>query len=145
MQTTTTTTTDTLTQTEKAFLLCFLTNTFAGLTQNNADSLLEALEPAEAEYFAESYFVRLQDAQEVQEHLNTLYNTAEQEPARFTFTIQQAAAAICSYDTEYRECIIEQLECACTEDLQRFYPAFANANCKQTNFATLVERLCDNY
>ena len=145
MQTTTITTTDTLTQTEKAFLLCFLTNTFAGLTQLNADSLLEALTPAEAEYFAESYFVRLQDAQEVLEHLNTLYNTAEQEPARFTFTIQQAAAAILSYDTEYRECIVEQLEYACTEDLQRLYAEFADIACKQTNFATLSARLYDNY
>ena len=135
----------TLTQVEKAFIVNFLSNTFANLTQNNTDSLVEALEPAEAEYFADSAFIRLQDATEVLEHLNVLYSTAEQEPARFTFTIQQAAAAICSYDTEYRECIIEQLECACTEDLQRFYPAFANANCKQTNFATLVERLCDNY
>jgi len=135
----------TLTQVEKAFIVNFLSNTLAALTENNTDSLLEALEPAEAEYFAESYFVRLQDATEVQEHLNTLYNTAEQEPARFTFTIQQAAAAILSYDTEYRESILEQLEYACTEDLQECYPAFATANCKQTNFATLVERLCDNY
>ena len=135
----------TLTQVEKAFIVNFLSNTLAALTENNTDSLLEALEPAEAEYFADSAFIRLQDAQEVLEHLNILYATAEQEPARFTFTIQQAAAAICSYDTEYRECIIEQLEYACTEDLQRCYPAFANANCKQTNFATLVERLCDNY
>ena len=141
----TTTTTDTLTQTEKAFLLCFLTNTFAGLTQINADSLLEALTPAEADYAAESYFVRLQDAQEVLAHLNILYATAEQEPARFNFTIQQAAAAIVSYDTEYRETIIEQLEYACTEDLQRLYAEFADIACKQTNFATLVERLCDNY
>jgi len=140
-----TTTTDTLTQVEKAFIVNFLANTFAGLTDNNTESLLEALEPAEAQYFAESYFVRLQDAQEVLDNLQMLYATAEQEPARFTFTIAQAAAAIVSYDTEYRECIIEQLEYACTEDLQRFYPAFANANCKQTNFATLVERLCDNY
>jgi len=136
---------NTLTQVEKAFIVNFLSSTLAGLTENNTDSLVEALEPAEAEYFADSAFIRLQDATEVLEHLNVLYATAEQEPARFTFTIQQAAAAICSYDTEYRECIIEQLECACTEDLQRFYPAFANANCKQTNFATLVERLCDNY
>ena len=140
-----TTTTDTLTQVEKAFIVNFLANTFAGLTDNNTESLLEALEPAEAQYFAESYFVRLQDAQEVLDNLQMLYNSAEQEPARFTFTIAQAAAAIVSYDTEYRECIIEQLEYACTEDLQRFYPAFANANCKQTNFATLVKRLCDNY
>ena len=140
-----TTTTDTLTQTEKAFIVNFLANTFTGLTQNNTDSLLEALEPAEAEYFADSAFIRLQDAQEVLEHLNTLYNTAEQEPARFTFTIQQAAAAIVSYDTEYRECICEQLEYACTEDLQSLYAEFADIACKQTNFATLPARMYNNY
>jgi hypothetical protein len=136
---------NTLTQVEKAFIVNFLSSTLAGLTENNTDSLVEALEPAEAEYFADSAFIRLQDATEVLEHLNVLYATAEQEPARFTFTIEQAAAAILSYDTEYRESILEQLEYACTEDLQECYPAFATANCKQTNFATLVERLCDNY
>ena len=136
---------NTLTQVEKAFIVNFLSSTLAGLTENNTDSLVEALEPTEAEYFADSAFIRLQDATEVLEHLNVLYNTAEQEPARFTFTIEQAAAAILSYDTEYRESILEQLEYACTEDLQECYPAFATANCKQTNFATLVERLCDNY
>ena len=136
---------NTLTQVEKAFIVNFFSSTLAGLTENNTDSLVEALEPAEAEYFADSAFIRLQDATEVLEHLNVLYATAEQEPARFTFTIQQAAAAILSYDTEYRESILEQLEYACTEDLQECYPAFATANCKQTNFATLVERLCDNY
>jgi len=140
-----TTTTDTLTQTEKAFIVNFLANTFTGLTQNNTDSLLEALEPAEAEYFADSAFIRLQDAQEVLEHLNILYATAEQEPARFTFTIEQAAAAIVSYDTEYRETIIEQLEYACTEDLQRLYAEFADIACKQTNFATLPARMYNNY
>ena len=77
--------------------------------------------------------------------INTLYATAEQEPARFTFTIQQAAEAICSYDTEYRDTICEQLEYACTEDLQRFYAEFANTNCKQTNFATLPARMYNNY
>ena len=141
----TTITNNTLTQTEKAFLVCFLTNTLAGLTQNNADSLLEALTPAEAEYFAESYFIRLQDAGEVLHSINTLYATAEQEPARFTFTIQQAAQAICSYDTEYRDTICEQLEYACTEDLQRLYAEFANTTCKQTNFATLPARMYNNY
>ena len=141
----TTTTTDTLTQTEKAFIVNFLANTFTGLTQNNTDSLLEALTPAEAEYFADSAFIRLQDAQEVLHNLNILYATAEQEPARFTFTIQQAAAAIVSYDTEYRETIIEQLEYACTEDLQRMYAEFANTTCKQTNFATLPARMYNNY
>ena len=136
---------NTLTQVEKAFIVNFLAHTFAQLTQNNTDSLVEALEPAEAKYFADSSFIRLQDAQEVLDNLQMLYNTAEQEPARFTFTIEQAAAAICSYDTEYRECIQEQLEYACTEDLQESYAEFANANCKQTNFATLAQRMYENY
>jgi len=136
---------NTLTQTEKAFIVNFLADTFNSLTQNNTDSLLEALEPAEAAYYAQSYFIRLQDALEVLDNLQMLYNTAEQEPARFTFTIAQAAQAICSYDTEYRECIIEQLECACTLDLQECYAEFANANCKQTNFATLPARIFNAY
>ena len=134
-----------LTQVEKSFIVNFLAHTFAQLTQNNTDSLLEALEPAEAEYFADSSFIRLQDAQEVLDNLQMLYATAEQEPARFTFTIEQAAQAIFSYDTEYRECIQEQLEYACTEELQDSYAEFATANCKQTNFATLAERLYAKY
>ena len=134
-----------LTQVEKSFIVNFLAHTFAQLTQNNTDSLLEALEPAEAEYFADSSFIRLQDALEVLDNLQMLYASAEQEPARFTFTIEQAAQAICSYDTEYRECIQEQLEYACTEELQDNYAEFASANCKQTNFATLAERLYAKY
>ena len=136
---------NTLTQTEKAFIVNFLANTFNNLTQNNTDSLLEALEPAEAEYFADSAFIRLQDAQEVLDNLQMLYNTAEQEPARFTFTLEQAGKAICSYDTEYRDCITEHLEYACTEDLQRFYAEFAATACKQTNFATLPARIFNAY
>jgi len=136
---------NTLTQTEKAFIVNFLAETLAGLTQCNADSLLEALEPAEAEYYAESYFVRLQDAQEVLDNLQELYATAEQEPARFTFTLEQAAQALLSYDTEYRESIQEQLEYACTEDLQECYAEFAACACKQTNFATLPARIFNAY
>ena len=136
---------NTLTQVEKAFIVNFLANTFNNLTQINTDSLVTALAPAEAAYYADSAFERLQDAQEVLDNLQTLYATAQQEPVRFTFTIQQAAAAICCYDTEYRDCICDLLESACTEDLQRFYAEFANANCTQTNFATLPARLYDNY
>jgi hypothetical protein len=136
---------NTLTQTEKAFIVNFLANTFNSLTQNNTDSLLEALEPAEAAYYAQSYFIRLQDAQEVLDNLQMLYNTAQHEPARFTFTIQQAGKAICSYDTEYRDCITEQLECACTLDLQEHYAEFANTSCTQTNFATLPARIFESY
>ena len=134
-----------LTQTEKTFIVNFLAETLAALTQNNADSFLEAQEPAEAEYFADSAFVRLQDAQEVLDNLQMLYATAQQEPARFTFTIAQAAQAILSYDTEYRESIQEQLEYACTEDLQECYAEFAASACKQTNFATLPARIFNAY
>ena len=136
---------NTLTQTEKAFIVNFLAQTLSALTQNNTDSLLEALEPAEAMYFANSSFIRLQDAQEVLDNLQELYATAEQEPARFTFTLAQAGKAICSYDTEYRECIQEQLEYACTEDLHTCYAEFAASACKQTNFATLAERIFNAY
>ena len=134
-----------LTQTEKTFIVNFLAETLAALTQNNADSFLEAQEPAEAEYYADSGFVRLQDAQEVLDNLQMLYATAQQEPARFTFTIAQAAQAILSYDTEYRESIQEQLEYACTEDLQECYAEFAASACKQTNFATLPARIFNAY
>ena len=136
---------NTLTQTEKAFIVNFLAHTLSALTQNNTDSLLEALEPAEADYFADSSFIRLQDAQEVLDNLQELYATAEQEPARFTFTLAQAGKAICSYDTEYRDCITEQLEYACTEDLQTCYAEFAATACKQTNFATLPARIFAAY
>ena len=136
---------NTLTQTEKAFIVNFLAHTLSALTQNNTDSLLEALEPAEADYFADSSFIRLQDAQEVLDNLQMLYNTAQQEPARFTFTLAQAGKAICSYDTEYRDCITEQLEYACTEDLQTCYAEFAATACKQTNFATLPARIFAAY
>ena len=136
---------NTLTQTEKAFVVNFLANILNSLTQNNTDSLLEALEPAEADYFANSSFIRLQDAQEVLDNLQMLYNTAQQEPARFTFTLQDAGKAICSYDTEYRDCITEQLEYACTEDLQTCYAEFAATACKQTNFATLPARIFNAY
>jgi hypothetical protein len=136
---------NTLTQTEKAFVVNFLANILNSLTQNNTDSLLEALEPAEADYFANSSFIRLQDAQEVLDNLQMLYNTAQQEPARFTFTLQDAGKAICSYDTEYRDCITEQLEYACTEDLQTCYAEFAATACKQTNFATLPARIFESY
>ena len=136
---------NTLTQTEKAFIVNFLAHTLSALTQNNTDSLLEALEPAEADYFADSSFIRLQDAQEVLDNLQELYATAEQEPARFTFTLAQAGKAICSYDTEYRDCITEQLEYACTEDLQTCYAEFASTACTQTNFATLPARIFNAY
>mgnify|MGYP000072858716 CR=1 FL=1 len=92
------------TQAEKAFVTTFLADTLAQLVHVNADNCTD---PAEA------YFMRLQDAQEVLDNLQMLYNTAQHEPAVFNFTIQQAGAAICSYDPEYRDCITEQVAYAC--------------------------------
>ena len=105
------------TQAERAFITTFLADTLAGLISINADNCTD---PAEA------YFMRLQDAQEVLDNLQMLYNTAQHEPAVFNFTIQQAGAAICSYDTEYRDCITEQFAYACVEHAYKYMPAKAN-------------------
>ena len=105
------------TQAEKAFVTEFLADTLAQLVHVNADNCTD---PAEA------YFMRLQDAQEVLENLQMLYNTAQHEPAVFNFTLEQAGAALCSYDTEYRDCITEQFTYACVEHAYKYMPAKAN-------------------
>jgi hypothetical protein len=119
----------TLTNVEKTFIVEFLSNAVYSLTQLNASCVLEE----------EEYFVRLQDAQEVLANLQMLYATASNDAAVFTFTITQAAQALCCYDTEYRETICEQFEHACTLEL---YAEYKNTN---ANFKTLAERLYDNY
>jgi hypothetical protein len=119
----------TLTNVEKTFIVEFLSNAVYSLTQLNASCVLEE----------EEYFVRLQDAQEVLANLQMLYATASNDAAVFTFTIAQAAQALCCYDTEYRETICEQFEHACTLEL---YAEYKNTN---ANFKTLAERLYDNY
>ena len=119
----------TLTNVEKTFIVEFVSNAAYSLTQVNATSVLEE----------EEYFARLQDAQEVLDNLRMLYATASNDAAVFNFTIAQAAQAICCYDTEYRETICEQFEHACTLEL---YAEYKNTN---ANFATLAQRLYDNY
>ena len=119
----------TLTNVEKTFIVEFLSNAVYSLTLANAASVLEE----------EEYFARLQDATEVLDNLRMLYATASNDTAVFTFTIAQAAAALCCYDTEYRETICEQFEHACTLEL---YAEYKNTN---ANFATLAQRLYDNY
>ena len=95
----------TLTQAEKCFIVQFLADTLASLTTVNCESITEG----------ENYVWRLCDANEVMQNLQMLYDTFEDDDARLTFTIEQAGAALCSYDTEYRDCITEQFEDACDE------------------------------
>ena len=104
------------TQAERAFVTQFLADTATQLVNVNASNIEEQ----------EQYFMRLQDAQEVIENLQMLYNTAQHEPAQFNFTIQDAGAALCSYDTEYRDCITEQFTYACVEHAYKYMPAKAN-------------------
>jgi hypothetical protein len=93
----------TLTQAEKCFVVQFLADTLASLTAVNNESIAEG----------EEYVIRLTDALEVMQNLQMLYNTYTDDNAQLTFTIADAGAALCSYDTEYRECIAEQFEDAC--------------------------------
>ena len=119
----------TLTNVEKTFIVDFLANSVYSLTQHNVESVLEE----------EEYFARLVDVREVLANLHMLYSTATIHSTQFNFTIAQAAQAMLSYDTEYRDTVCEQFEFACTLELHKNY---ANTN---ANFATLLERLYNNY
>ena len=119
----------TLTNVEKTFIVDFLANSVYSLTQHNVTSVLEK----------EQYFERLVDAQQVIANLQMLYNTATIHSIQFNFTIAQAAQAMLSYETEYRDTVCEQFAFACTLELHKNY---ANTN---ANFATLLERLYNNY
>ena len=95
------------TQDEKCFVLEFLADTLNALTQLNSEGLRE-----------DGNFLRMYDCAEVAQNYVTLLNkcTDEGEDAdEYTFTLEDAGAAICSYDTEYRECIQEQFEDALNE------------------------------
>lgn len=121
----------TLTQAERCFVVQFLADTLASLTQINNESILEG----------EDYVTRLTDAQEVMQNLQMLYNTYEDDTARLTFTIADAGAAICSYDTEYRECIAEQFEDACDNAAKLAKQTFATG----ADFSTLALRVIYAY
>jgi len=105
------------TQAERAFVTTFLADTLAGLVDTNADNCTDP---------AEEYFMRLADAQEVMQNLQHLYNSADNDSAVFNFTLEDAAAALCSYDTEYRESIQEQFAYACVEHAYKRIPARSN-------------------
>ena len=119
----------TLTNVEKTFIVDFLATKVYSLTQTNVTSVLEK----------EQYFERLVDAQQVLANLQMLYSTATIHSTQFNFTIAQAAQAMLSYETEYRDTVCEQFAFACTLELHKNY---ANTN---ANFATLLERLYNNY
>jgi hypothetical protein len=104
------------TQDEKCFVLEFLADTLCSLTQINSDSLRE-----------ENAFIRMTDCAEVADNYVMLLNkhkrsdykvvngVYEESNEYYTFTLADAGQAICSYDTEYRECICEQFEDALNE------------------------------
>jgi len=104
------------TQAEKAFVTTFLADTLAQLVYVNADNVYEN----------DSYFMRMCDATEVMQNLTTLYDSADDDSALFNFTLQDAGAALCSYDTEYRDSITEQFAYACIERAYKYYPADLN-------------------
>ncbi len=108
----------TLTQAESAFVLQFVADTVQSLTLINVACVAE-----------EQYFVRLTDATEVLANLQMLYNCLCNNTATYTFTLAQAATALCAYDTEYRETICEQFEDACST----------------ANFTTLALRVICSY
>jgi hypothetical protein len=97
----------TLTQAEKCFIMQFLADTLQALTQSNTEVLAE-----------ESNFARYTDTCEVAENYVMLLKRSNCEfdnNDSYEFTIADAGTALCSYDTEYRDCITEQFEDACDE------------------------------
>ena len=123
----------TLTQHEKDFVVEFLADVLYGLTINNVLSRQEG-----------NGFVRMADALEVMQNLDTLYNAhkddddwiANETNATWTFTIDDAQDALKNYDTEYRDCICEQFEEACADALADEHKKLLDAN-----YATLAERI----
>ena len=60
--------------------------------------------------------------------------TADYDSATYTAPIEKFAEAIYSYDTEYRESIVEQFMYACLQAAQKYEPA-------RKNMLTLPARL----
>ena len=121
----------TLTQAERCFIVQFLADTLASLTTVNCESILEG----------EEYVMRLCDANEVMQNLQMLYDTFEDDNARLTFTIEQAGAALCSYDTEYRDCITEQFEDECDNNAKLVKRTFNTS----ADYSTLALRVFNAY
>ena len=125
-----------LTQHEKDFVVEFLADVLHGLTINNVLSRQEG-----------NGFIRMADAQEVLGNLEMLYNKHEDEDdfvlnetnATWTFTLDDAQTALRSYDTEYRDCIVEQFEDACEAACTDADKVLLNAD-----YTTLADRI-NNY
>jgi hypothetical protein len=87
------------------------------------------------------------DAQEVLSNLEMLYNKHDDEEdfvlnetnATWTFTLSDAQTALRSYDTEYRDCIVEQFEDACEAACTDADKVLLNAD-----YTTLADRI-NNY
>jgi len=121
-----------LTQAERAFVITFLADTLASLTAINAECVTDE---------NEDYFVRLADALEVMQNLQMLYDTADEDTAVFSFTLADAGAALCSYDTEYRECIAEQFEDECDNNAKLAKQTFNTS----ADYSTLALRVLCSY
>lgn len=121
----------TLTQAEKCFIVQFLADTLASLTTINNESIADG----------DDYVMRLADALEVMQNLQALYATYTDDNASLTFTIADSGAALCSYDTEYRECITEQFEDACDEAAKTAKRTFNTS----ADFSTLALRVFNAY
>ena len=113
-----------LTMQEKQFIVDFLAGTISAETDINTECL-EEKEPS---------FGRIQDPIEVAQHYIALMQTADYDSATYTAPIEKFAEAIYSYDTEYRESIVEQFMYACLQDAQKHIPA-------KKNMLTLPARL----
>ena len=117
---------------EQAFVLEFLADTLASLTSINAECVVDK---------DEDYVIRYTDALEVLDNLQMLYSKLDADTTVCNFTLADAAVALCSYDTEYRESICEQFEDA-TDDRAKLQKAQCENDC---NFATLACRIFNNY
>ena len=128
----------TFTQHERDFVIEFLADTLHGLTMNNVESRQEG-----------DGFIRMQDALEVLDNLQMLYNKSKDDgdwtkgetDATWTFTLEDAQDALQSYDTEYRECICEQFEDACKDALELAQKRHASVDLGNADYATLAHRV----
>jgi hypothetical protein len=128
----------TFTQHERDFVVEFLADTLHGLTMNNVASRQEG-----------DGFIRMQDALEVLDNLQMLYNKSKDDgdwikgetDATWTFTLEDAQDALTSYDTEYRECICEQFEDACKDALKLAQKRHASVDLGNADYATLAHRI----
>ena len=99
------------TQAERDFVIQFLVGTLEQLTDINIESRQDS-----------AGFYRMTDAQEVMQNLTMLYDknnayecNLDESKIGWTFTLEDSADALLSYDTEYRDCITEYFDSACND------------------------------